>query len=91
MTTCTLDLYTDYWVSSTGPTTTTGLSQLLEGALSHDHITRWLRSATHGSADMWRQAKPLLRQAEACRPVEEFAVLIVDDSVLEKAHPMLMS
>ena len=35
---------------------------------------------------MWRQAKPLIRQAEAQRGAEDFAVLIVDDSVLEKAH-----
>ena len=44
MMTCTLDLYTDYLLSSTGPTTTMGLSRLLDGALSHDHITRWLSS-----------------------------------------------
>ena len=86
METCTLDLYTDYLLSSTGPTTATGLSRLVEGALSHDHITRWLSSAGWGSADIWRQAKPLIRQAEAQRKAEEFAVLIVDDSVLEKAH-----
>jgi len=35
---------------------------------------------------MWRQAKPLIRQAEAQRGAEDFAVLIVDDSVLEEAH-----
>ena len=84
--TCTLDLYTDYLLSSTGPTTATGLSRLLDGALSHDHITRWLSQGTYGPAEVWRQAKPLIRQAEARRPAEEFAVLIVDDSVLEKAH-----
>lgn len=86
MTTCTLDLYTDYLLSSTGPTTATGLSRLVDGALSHDHITRWLSNATWHSADIWRQAKPLIRQAEAQRPAEEFAVLVVDDSILEKAH-----
>jgi len=37
---CTLDLYTDYLLSSTGPTTATGLSRLLDGTLSHDHVTR---------------------------------------------------
>ncbi len=84
--TCTLDLYTDYLVSSTGPTTATGLSRLLDGALSHDHITRWLTQAGLGSPALWRQAKPLIRQAEAQRGAEEFAVLIVDDSILEKAH-----
>ena len=86
MQSCTLDLYTDYLLSSTGPTTATGLSRLLEGALSHDHITRWLSHATLGSAEVWRHAKPLIRQAEARQAAEEFAVLIVDDSVLEKAH-----
>ncbi|MBC8083935.1 MAG: transposase [Hymenobacter sp.] len=86
MMTCTLDLYTDYLLSSTGPTTATGLLRLVDGALSHDHITRWLRNATYGSAQVWRQAKALIRQAEAQRSADEFAVLIVDDSVLEKAH-----
>lgn len=86
MISCTLDLYTDYLLSSTGPTTATGLSRLMGGALSHDHITRWLRSMAYDSAEVWRQAKPLIRQAEAQRPADEFAVLIVDDSVLEKAH-----
>ncbi len=86
MMTCTLDLYTDYLVSSTGPTTATGLSRLLDGALSHDHITRWLSSAQWGSGQVWRAAKPLIRQAEVQRGAEEFAVLIVDDSILEKAH-----
>ena len=86
MMTYTLDMHTDYLLSSTDPTTATGLSRLLDGALSHDHITRWLSQGTYSSADIWRQAKPLIRQAEARRPTEDFAVLIVDDSVLEKTY-----
>ena len=86
MLTCTLDLYSDYLLSSTGPTTATGLSRRLDGALSHDHITRWLSQTTYGPTDIWRQAKALIRQAEAQRPASELAVLIVVDSVLEKAH-----
>jgi hypothetical protein len=39
-----------------------------------------------GSPALWRQAKPVIRQAEGPRKAEEFAVLIVDDSILEKAH-----
>ena len=62
------------------------MSRLLDGALSHDHITRWLGSVTCGSAQVWRQAKPLIHQAEAQRAAADFAVLIVDDSLLEKAH-----
>ena len=86
METCTLDLYTDYLLSSTGPTTATGLSRLLNGALSHDHITRWLSSDEWNSSQVWRQAKPLIRRTEAQRGAEDFAVLIVDDSGLEKAR-----
>ena len=86
MITCTLDLYTDYLLSSTGPTTATGLSRLLDGALSHGHVTRWLGQTTHGPADIWRPAKPLIRPAEARRPAGAFAGLVVDDSVREKAH-----
>jgi hypothetical protein len=37
-----LDLYTDYLISSFGQTTATGLSQLLDGEVSHDQVTRFL-------------------------------------------------
>ena len=37
-----LDLYTDYLLSSFGQTTATGLSKALDGAVSHDKITRLL-------------------------------------------------
>ena len=84
--TCTLDLYTDYLISSTGQTSATGLSRLLDGAVSHDQVTRWLSSSYLDSEQVWWQAKPLIRRAEQQRPVDEFAVLIVDDSILEKAH-----
>jgi len=84
--TCTLDLYTDYLISSTGQTSATNLSRLLGGALSHDQVTRWLSTSYLDSTQVWAQAKPLIRRAEQQRPADEFAVLIVDDSILEKAH-----
>ena len=40
----------------------------------------------YGPAAVWRQAKPLIRQAEARRPADEFTVLLVGNSVLKKAH-----
>ena len=58
MLTCTLDLYTDYLLSSTGPTTAMGLSRLLDGALSHDHVTRWLRHVTSRVARPISGGKP---------------------------------
>jgi len=83
---CTLDLYTDYLISSTGPTSATGLSRLFGGAVSHDQLTRWLSTSYLDSEQVWAHAKPLIRRAEQQRPAGEFAVLIVDDSTLKKAH-----
>ena len=84
--TCTLDIYTDYLISSTGQTSATGLSRLYEGAISHDQVTRLLTNSYLDSKDLWSKSKPLVRAAEQGKPVDEFAVLIIDDSILEKAH-----
>ena len=83
---CTLDLYTDYLISSTGQTSATGLSRLFDGQLSHDQVTRWLSSVQLDSRQVWSHAKPLIRQAERALEADDFAVLVVDDSILEKAH-----
>jgi hypothetical protein len=83
---CTLDLYTDYLISSTGQTSATGLSRLFDGQLSHDQVTRWLSSVYLDSRQVWGHAKPLIRQTEWALEADDFAVLIVDDSILEKAH-----
>ena len=76
-----LDLYTDYLISSFGQTTATGLSQLLDGQISHDAVTRFLASKPKTSADLWRVVKPLVRQVES-----DDAVLVLDDSIEEKPY-----
>jgi hypothetical protein len=76
-----LDLYTDYLISSFGATTATGLSRLLDGAISHDSVTRFLSEEVKTSAHLWRVAKPLVRQIE-----RSDGALIVDDSIEEKPH-----
>jgi hypothetical protein len=76
-----LDLYTDYLISSFGPTTATGLSRLVDGEVSHDQVTRFLASPPKTSADLWRIVKPLLRQVE-----NSDGVLILDDSIEEKPY-----
>jgi len=57
-----LDLYSDYLISSFGPTTATGLSAVLDGVVSHDQITRFLAGAKRTSAELWRVVKPHVRQ-----------------------------
>ena len=76
-----LDLYTDYLISSFGQTTATGLSQLLEGEISHDQVTRFLASPAKTSADLWQIVKPVLRKIES-----EDGVLLLDDSIEEKPY-----
>jgi hypothetical protein len=76
-----LDLYSDYLLSSFSTTTATGLSRLLDGAVSHDQITRFLSEKVKTSSDLWQVVKPLVRQIES-----EEGVLIFDDSIEEKPY-----
>ena len=73
------DLYSDYLLSSFGATTATGRSNLLEGALSHDQITRFLSKELYDSNTLWQLAKPRIRTIE-----EDDGVLIFDDTIQEK-------
>ena len=75
------DLYTDFLLSSFGPVTATRLSQLLDGAISHDQVTRLLSGESKHSAHLWQKVKPLVRQVE--RPA---GVIVIDDSIAEKPY-----
>jgi len=76
-----LDLYTDYLISSFGKVTATGLSELLDGELSHDQITSRLRKCTGGSPELWHLVKPTIRKYES-----EDGVLIFDDTLEHKPY-----
>jgi len=76
-----LDIYTDYLISSFGLTTQTGLSRLLNGAISHDRIQRFLSKELKTGKDLWLTVKPYVRQIQA-----DDGVIIVDDSIAEKPH-----
>ena len=73
------DLYSDYLLASFGATTATGLSQLLEGEVSHDQVTRYVAGTQRTAAALWRTVKPVVREVQA-----EQGVLILDDSIEEK-------
>ena len=76
-----LDIYTDYLISSFGLTTQTGLSRLLNGAISHDRIQRFLSTEPKTGKDLWLTVKPYIRQIQTAD-----GVIIVDDSISEKPH-----
>ncbi len=74
-----LDIYTNYLAVTFNQATATGLSALLDGAISHDGITRFLSGSEFTSKDLWLQVKSTVRQVE-----QDDAVLIFDDTIQEK-------
>lgn len=77
----TLELYTDYLLTSVSQATATGLSRLVEGAISHDEITRLLSQNEFGSKELWLMSKKLIRRHET-----EDGCLIFDDTIIEKSY-----
>lgn len=75
------DLYSDYLLVNQAQPTATRLSELVEGKLSHDAITRSLSQQDYGSKQLWQSVKPFLLEV-----AQEDAVLIFDDTVQEKPY-----
>jgi hypothetical protein len=75
------DLYTDYLLTSFSSTTATGLSDMLDGRVSHDQVSRFLSKKDYTSEDLWKALKKDVRKIE-----DDSGVLIFDDTVQEKAH-----
>jgi len=76
-----LDLYSDYLIASFSLTTATGLSALVDGAYSHDKITRFLGQECYDQKTYWKTIKPTVRRVET-----DDGVLIVDDTIEEKPY-----
>ncbi|RMD72370.1 MAG: hypothetical protein D6823_15240 [Chloroflexi bacterium] len=74
-----LDRYSDDLISAFGQPTATGLTALLNGAVGHDHVQRFLAQEEQPSADVWRMVKPHARQMQSAD-----GVMMVDDSIAEK-------
>ena len=74
-----VDLYTDYLLSSFGPATATGLSRVLDNAVSHDAFTRMLSDTGFDSKYLWLSCKRLVRAHES-----PDACLVFDDTLIEK-------
>src|SRR5512147_1966496 len=74
-----LDLYTDYLISSFGAATATGLSEMVDGTVSHDRVPRFLSERDYTSRDLWLQVKKTGREIE-----RDDAVLIFDATIQEK-------
>lgn len=75
------DLYTDYLITSFDYTTATGLSNLLDDAVSHDQVTRFLSQSDLTSKELWKVIKKTTREIET-----DEGVLIFDDTIQEKRY-----
>jgi hypothetical protein len=49
-----LDIYSDYLIASFSQTSATGLSNLLNGEISHDQVTRFLSEEKKTAKDLSR-------------------------------------
>jgi hypothetical protein len=76
-----LDLYSDYLLVSTRKATATGLSELTNGTISHDQITRFLAGEDPDGKSLWLKIKKLARQYE-----NQEGCLIFDDTIVEKTY-----
>jgi DDE superfamily endonuclease len=76
-----LDLYTDYLVSAFGAVTSTGLSEMLDSAISHDRISRMLSRREFTQQDYWQAIKGIVRRVESPQ-----GIIKVDDTIEEKPH-----
>ena len=77
----TLDLYSDYLIVQNKYATSTGLSEMLNGAISHDKVTRFLNKEELTSKEIWRYIKADVRSNENSE-----GTLILDDSIEEKPY-----
>lgn len=77
-----LDIYSDYLIAQNQYATATGLSDLLDGQISHDKITRFLNSKEPSSKELWEYVKPEIRRIEQ----DVGGVLILDDTIENKTY-----
>ena len=77
-----LDIYSDYLISQNHHATATGLAALFDGELSHDQVSRHLRSGEFGSKELWSHVKSDVRRYEQ----KSGGVLLLDDTISEKAY-----
>lgn len=75
------DYYTDFLTICPGQATATFMSEVLEGSVSHDQITRLLNSGRLNSSALWKMVKPLCHELQS-----NDGVLVIDDSLQLKPH-----
>jgi IS4 transposase len=60
-----IELYTDYLISSNGKATAAGMSEMMDNAISHDQITRFLSKNEFDSKELWLKVKETVREIKS--------------------------
>jgi hypothetical protein len=76
---CTKELYRTFLQASSVRYSGLALSEVSPVKLSHDSVSRWLKSKTFRPADLWKITEPLITKTRPC-------LLIADDTVLDKTR-----
>ena len=76
-----LDLYSDYLIANLGQASATGCASVLDHAISHDAITRFLGQEIQDGKALWVQVKSLVKQHQ-----HDDGCLIFDDTIIEKPY-----
>jgi len=76
-----LDICTDHLICQNKHATATGLSDMLDGGLKHDKVTRFLPLSDFNSKSLWGYVKSAVRSQE-----RKDGVLILDDTIEEKPY-----
>lgn len=77
-----LDIYTDYLICQNKYATATGLSDMVDGEISHDQVSRFLRKNTFEPKALLKYVKSSVREHQTDRG----GVLLLDDSIEEKPY-----
>jgi IS4 transposase len=76
-----LDLYSDYLIAAFRFRTAVDMSEMLDGAISHDQISRFLGQRLFTQKDYWKCVKPLVRRVE-----HPDGLIKIDDTHGDKTH-----
>ena len=75
-------IYTDYLICQTKYATSTGLSDMLNGSISHDRITRFLNKNKYDSKALWKFVKTDIRKYSS----KDMGIISLDDCIEEKPY-----
>ena len=76
-----IEYYIHYMLCAPRNVTATGISETLDGVITHDYISDALSQGGLSQKVFWQKVKPFVRKIE-----DEDAVLSIDDFIIDKPH-----